>query len=217
MKSYHEKLMDAVIKNVKEVPLLDEWFKGNTVVKFNLGATSGMYVGSSLLRSDAGGTINLDPSKITGVYFETIIREEDAELAFKGIKEKNQDLQADVARLRGELSKMTDQFQKNFTEMESEMAMGAEREIGLKKELEATCEREVLLHKKLQAYETDPGQGSSDTVKQPSEPVLSGPEGSEGFGNDTKKAAGISDAEKVTITKDDIGTLDAAALGLKKK
>jgi hypothetical protein len=178
--------MDAILRHVKEIPLLDEWFKGNTVVKFALGATSGMFVGSGLLRSDAGGTINLDPSKITGVYFENIIREEDAELAFKGIQEKNQDLQADVARLRKELQVQADGFAESFSDMESELALAGEREVELMKQL------------------------------QPEQPTLEDSEGTEGFTDDTKKAAGII-TEKVTITKDDVGELDVSGLGLDKK
>jgi hypothetical protein len=164
MKSYHEKLMDAILRNVKEVPLLDEWFKGNTIVKFGLGVQSGLYVGNGMLRSDAGGTINLDPSKITGIYFENIIREEDAELAFKDIKEKNQDLQADVSKLRTELQVQSDRFAESFADMESELALAGEREVELMKRLEVP-EAETHLS-----------------------------EGTEGFTDDTKEKAGIHDA-----------------------
>jgi len=102
MRNFHENVMKAVLKHTKEVALIDAWFQGIVVCKFAIGSKVGTYVGNQMMRLDTGGIIDFDPSRITGVLFERIIREDDAEMAFKELTEKNKMLEAQINALNDE-------------------------------------------------------------------------------------------------------------------
>ncbi len=245
MNNYHETLVNAVLKHTKEVILIDAWMQGRVMIKFAIGVHQGHYAGNKMLKLDTGGTIDFDPAKVTGVVFEDIIREEDAEAAFREIVGKNEELQGVVAKMKADRAEIIDTYERQVGGLETRLGEYVEQEKvfnakldALQDEMKAAIETSesdlekagdgsldwekgmAAGTKALQAEaEEDPLDGSEDTVSPTSLPKLDGQLGGPGLMDDTKEKAGIheppihpDDAEKVTLTKDDIGTIDAADL-----
>jgi len=169
MRNFHENLMAMVLKHTKERTLIDAWFQGKVFCKFALGTRVGSYVGSQMMRLDTGGTIDFDPTKITGVIFENIIREEDAEIAFRSLTDENSDLRNQVAELTalvGELNQGIDDAQKKSLELIDEVVtsenLEMKRDFGAEGFSEETVEKVGL-----EPDSTNPDVPQSGTSKDP--------------------------------------------------
>jgi hypothetical protein len=169
MKSFHENLLEAVMRRVKSSEQLDQWLCGESMVVFELSGLRGVYCGNSMLRLDGGGIVNLDPTKITGASFKLIIRSEDAELAFREIEGKVVDLTNQITALSGEL-------QKSGEELDD--ALGRESEFNDK--LDAL---QAEMKETLETVVTDQTEQPFDMKEEPAE--------TEGFSDETKDKAGI--------------------------
>ncbi len=222
MRNFHENLVNAVLKHVKSGEQLDQWLRGDSMVVFEIGAQRGVYVGNGMLRLETGGgLIDLDPGKVTGARFQLIIREEDAELAFKGMLDAKETAEANLAAVTRELRALQEDSANQIEKLNSELTAAGDRESAFNAELDKLQEEQFGTE-----VEPDPGSGSEDTVSEKNSELSNGPlaietagDGTTGFSDDTKAKAGIpldDEKEKVVITKDDIGTLDVKDLGLDK-